>query len=426
MPANVTRSSAGETFTDTILYPEYVWVDLGPAVSAPTTVSITADQPTVTVNENVALQSGPIATFTISLSAPLSSDVTIDYSIDGTATAGLDYEAPPQDSVTIPAGKTTATIKVQTLSDGMFTQNGESFSVSLTGVSTTGGQDVTISNVPAQVTIIETLTHVADWYGTGHKVPFTGTYQDMESKYNQLVQASQSTQQQIQNTLKDEQDQTAKIGSAILGYAAQTTVFLADLAVTALGGVNPSTVASIITRIGNAVAHISDFYHSFLQSSENRDLRALGVLVLQATNNIIKDATKLSNVGLVADFLNKTYDFQQQVSDFETAIQNDRTSLNRLNHEYYSIYGPAIIDIGAFISTRLEADPAGASAQNQASIVGSSPVTTQTPSSALLNLTQAIASFAAPSSMGPGSVLSTALNEQQPQQLFAPNHTLAH
>jgi hypothetical protein len=69
-----TRSSAGETFTDTIQHPEYVWVDLGPALSAPTTVSITADQPTVTVNENVALRSGPIATFTVSLSAPLSSE----------------------------------------------------------------------------------------------------------------------------------------------------------------------------------------------------------------------------------------------------------------------------------------------------------------------------------------------------------------
>src|SRR5262249_4209317 len=153
-------------FTDTIEYPQYVWVDLGPALSAPTTVSITADQPTVTVNENVPLQSGPIATFTISLSQPLSSDVTVDYSIaDGTATAGLDYDA-TSSQATIHAGDTTAKVAVPTISDGQFTPDGESFSVSLTGVSTTGGQDLTISNVPAQVTIIETLTHVADWYGT--------------------------------------------------------------------------------------------------------------------------------------------------------------------------------------------------------------------------------------------------------------------
>ena len=96
----------------------------------PPSVTITADQPTVEVNENVLDQLGPIATFTISLSEPLSSAVTVEYSTaDGTANADDDY-LPRSGSVTIAAGKTSATVRVPTISDGLFTQGGESFSVS--------------------------------------------------------------------------------------------------------------------------------------------------------------------------------------------------------------------------------------------------------------------------------------------------------
>jgi hypothetical protein len=276
-------------------------------------------------------------------------------------------------------------------------------------VSTAGGQDLVISNVPAQVTFIETLTYFADWNGDGHPYALTGTYQDMESKNNQLVQLSQNTQQRIQNTYEDEQDEKATIGAATLGYAAQTTSFLSNLAVTlALDGVDPKTVVTDIERIGYATTKVIDFVTSFEQSSQNRDLGALGALVLQATEDAIKDTTNLPGVGSVADWLNKTSVFQQTVSLAETAVQNDQHDLNQLNHSYYSILGPAIIDIGAFISTHLETDPASASAA----------MTTQTPnippsSASLALLTQAVASFAAPSSTGTGSILSTALDEQQ-------------
>jgi acetyl esterase/lipase len=75
--------------------------------------------PAVSVRATVprASETGPGAgRFTISLDAPLASDLTVSYHTAGTATSGSDY-APLPGTVTIPAGQTSATVDVQVIDD---------------------------------------------------------------------------------------------------------------------------------------------------------------------------------------------------------------------------------------------------------------------------------------------------------------------
>src|SRR5262249_47907952 len=78
------------------------------------------DAPTVSI-DNVTVTEGNTgttgATFTLSLSAAYTRDVTVHYqTVDGTATAGSDYAAASGD-VTIPAGQTTRTVTIAVLGD---------------------------------------------------------------------------------------------------------------------------------------------------------------------------------------------------------------------------------------------------------------------------------------------------------------------
>src|SRR5262249_259225 len=81
-----------------------------------------ADVPTVTVEATDGSASeagGDLAIFTIRRSAAdpmLNRDVTVRYTLGGSATPGSDYEA-PSGSVTLHAGETSATVTVRPLSD---------------------------------------------------------------------------------------------------------------------------------------------------------------------------------------------------------------------------------------------------------------------------------------------------------------------
>jgi hypothetical protein len=71
------------------------------------------------------------AVFTVSIGAPISSDVTVDYTtVDGTATAGSDY-AWTGGTLTIAAGQTSATFTVSVSGDTLL-ESDETFSVNLT------------------------------------------------------------------------------------------------------------------------------------------------------------------------------------------------------------------------------------------------------------------------------------------------------
>lgn len=74
---------------------------------------------TQTVNSNnIALEGCTQASFTFSLDAPADGDVTIEYSVGGTATNGVDY-AWVDSVLTIPDGQSTATVFIDAISDGV-------------------------------------------------------------------------------------------------------------------------------------------------------------------------------------------------------------------------------------------------------------------------------------------------------------------
>lgn len=92
-------------------------------------------RPTIMIDDITVMEgnSGATnATFLISLSAAISSDVTVNYqTTDGTATAPGDYTAVAQGTVLIPAGQTSTMIMVPVNGDTIFEQD-ETFFVDLT------------------------------------------------------------------------------------------------------------------------------------------------------------------------------------------------------------------------------------------------------------------------------------------------------
>src|SRR2546422_989860 len=76
------------------------------------------DSATVSIYDASTVTEGGDLIFTVTLSAPSSTDTTISYSFGGTATGGSDYTNTTT-SVTIAAGETTATITVPTTDDGL-------------------------------------------------------------------------------------------------------------------------------------------------------------------------------------------------------------------------------------------------------------------------------------------------------------------
>ena len=72
-----------------------------------------------------------VGEFAITLSAPATEDITVSYTIGGTATSGTDYTVLPA-AVTILAGQTTATIALNLVDDDL-TEDAETVIVRLTG-----------------------------------------------------------------------------------------------------------------------------------------------------------------------------------------------------------------------------------------------------------------------------------------------------
>jgi len=94
-------------------------------------------QTTISISDTTVPEgnAGPVdATFIVTLSAPSSQPVTVDYhTTDGTATAGSDYEA-KSGTVTFPANSTTQIITIRTTGDTINEDN-ETFFVSLSNAS---------------------------------------------------------------------------------------------------------------------------------------------------------------------------------------------------------------------------------------------------------------------------------------------------
>ena len=121
-----------------------------PPCFVPQTVSIAAtSSPAQEETQSVLGQPGQ---FTISLSQAPASDLTVFYTIGGTAVNGTDYLT-LSGSVLIPAGQTTATITVMALDNGIVNVN-EFVTLTLTGTSNPA-YTVDSSSSTATVTIID-------------------------------------------------------------------------------------------------------------------------------------------------------------------------------------------------------------------------------------------------------------------------------
>src|SRR5439155_568429 len=99
------------------------------------------DSATISLSGTPAVTEGAALTFTVALSAPSSTDTTLNYSFGGTAGGGSDYTNTTT-SVTIPALATTATITVPTTDDGLV-EASESVSVTLGSI--TGDPQITLA-----------------------------------------------------------------------------------------------------------------------------------------------------------------------------------------------------------------------------------------------------------------------------------------
>ena len=106
--------------------------------------------PSLSINDvTAANENAANSTFTVTLSAASSLDVTVDYATsDGTATADVDY-TPANGTLTIPAGSTTATFTVGVLSDALDEAN-ETATLTLSNPT-----NATISDATATLTITD-------------------------------------------------------------------------------------------------------------------------------------------------------------------------------------------------------------------------------------------------------------------------------
>src|SRR3989442_5187848 len=103
------------------------------------------DSATLSISDASTVTEGADLIFTVTLSAPSSTDTTINYSFGGTADGGSDFTN-TRTSVTIPALATTATITVSTTDDGLV-EASETVSVTLGTI--TGDPQITLSATTA-------------------------------------------------------------------------------------------------------------------------------------------------------------------------------------------------------------------------------------------------------------------------------------
>ncbi|HEY1140702.1 MAG TPA: Calx-beta domain-containing protein, partial [Lysobacter sp.] len=116
-----------ETFTATISNP--VGATIGTATGTGT-ITDNDTQPAVSIDSASAAE-GDAVVFTVSLSNPSTSDVTVTLNTaDVTAIAGTDYTAQSGITVTIPAGATSVTVNVTTTEDTLFEGN-ETFTATI-------------------------------------------------------------------------------------------------------------------------------------------------------------------------------------------------------------------------------------------------------------------------------------------------------
>ena len=134
------------------------------------TGTITDDDPppNISVNDVAVFEHEGVATFTVSIDAAAGVPITVTYNtVNGSAIAGSDYVGIPSNTVTIPAGSTSATFTVTISEDQILENPNETFSVLLSnptngamivdavGVATIRDNDNVIDFFNSNVTVAE-------------------------------------------------------------------------------------------------------------------------------------------------------------------------------------------------------------------------------------------------------------------------------
>ena len=146
-----TLNEPDRTFTLTLLsatLPDSTTTD-----SVSFTVAVRDDDPISAAVEALSshVSEGQSATFEVTLSGGTpTADVVIHYTVGGSATSGDDYTAPPG-TLTIASDRTSGTITIETLADGVREHDDETMVVTLTGASTAG--TATVASGGATTTI---------------------------------------------------------------------------------------------------------------------------------------------------------------------------------------------------------------------------------------------------------------------------------
>ena len=116
---------------------------------AVTTITDTIDTTVATITGSTQVTEGQTATYTISLSNPAQTEVTVNLTYSGTAADGSDYTQVV--SVKIPAGASSATFDLATLNDTI-PEGVENVTVSIGGITGGNFENVVVSGTNGSVT----------------------------------------------------------------------------------------------------------------------------------------------------------------------------------------------------------------------------------------------------------------------------------
>ena len=146
-----TTGEPAETFAVTLSAPS--GAVLGAAASQSATNTIAASDPvTVVLSNGTTVPEGTNSVFTVTLSNPSSVATSVTFNTsNGSATAPGDYTAQTAVTVTLPAGATSASVNVVTLTDAIAGEGNETINGTISAVS--GGNGATIASATAIGTI---------------------------------------------------------------------------------------------------------------------------------------------------------------------------------------------------------------------------------------------------------------------------------
>jgi hypothetical protein len=254
--------------------------------TATATGTITDDDasPTLSVADADAVSEGnaPATTtdmsFTVTLSAASGRDVSVPYTLGGTATAGSDYEDPQTKSVTISAGSTSAAIVIKVKGDTLDEDN-ETIEVTL---GTPG--NATLSSEAGAGTASGTITDDDDAPELSVDAPSVAEGADESTAtLSFTVTLSAASGRQVTVAYADAGTGTATSGTDYTALTAGTLTFAA--------GETSKTVAVTVT--GDDDAEDDETVVLRLSSASNATLKG-GAATLDATGTITDDDTTLT------------------------------------------------------------------------------------------------------------------------------------